>query len=638
MPKATRNNSSDVAAAPTPVFRQRWAVGVAMAVVVLGILLAYGKDAWIVLVSGLVIESLFTCFWLTCATLAGWFVLDRVGVTVGRSLRLASAAGLGLGIVGLLTLGLGLLGLLNHWTASGMLVAVALPQALRILRQSTGFDMAGWLTAPTRYGFIWLVVAPFLAIALTAAMLPPGLLWKSAGDPHPFDVLEYHLQIPREWYEAGRIVALKHNAFSYFPAGAEIHYLLAMHLRGGPWEGMYLAQLMSVGFAAVAVLAVYETARALRPDDSPLVSMLAAAVAAVVPWTVLLSPVAYVESAMLCYATLAIGWVLVEPSTRRALIGGVFAGLACGVKYTAVPMVLLAVPVAMVVTGRKRALMPALVFVVAGVAMFSPWLVRNAAWTGGNPVFPEMARVLGAAHFTPEQVERWEQAHSPRQEQRPLGARLSAAGNQILLDWRYGFVLIPAAAIAAALTFRRRETAMLIVNLVAIAAIWLFATHLQSRFLVLAVPICALLLATSRWVVPALALALVAVPSYIHLDMALRPSLGLFGLTDFKDALPPAYGKLVDEGRSIALVGQSQAFWYQLPMSRLSYRTVFDVGASGSAVAINAWLGPEGRGDRWLLVYPSEMERFAKTYAHIPAPPAELIGQPEPVVIPPGRQ
>ena len=32
--------------------------------------------------------------------------------------------------------------------------------------------------------------------------------------------------------------------FSYFPFGVEMHYLLAMHLAGGPWRGMYLAQLM----------------------------------------------------------------------------------------------------------------------------------------------------------------------------------------------------------------------------------------------------------------------------------------------------------------------------------------------------------------------------------------------------------
>ena len=46
---------------------------------------------------------------------------------------------------------------------------------------------------------------PLLSIAAVGALLPPGMLWHP-DEPHGYDVVEYHLQIPREWYEAGRII------------------------------------------------------------------------------------------------------------------------------------------------------------------------------------------------------------------------------------------------------------------------------------------------------------------------------------------------------------------------------------------------------------------------------------------------
>ena len=92
----------------------------------------------------------------------------------------------------------------------------------------------------------------------------PGLLWKP-GEPHGYDVVEYHLQAPREWYEAGRIVPLRHNAFSFFPFNVEMHYLLAMHLEGGPYKGMYLCQLMHLAMMVLVVLATWAFARRIAP-------------------------------------------------------------------------------------------------------------------------------------------------------------------------------------------------------------------------------------------------------------------------------------------------------------------------------------------------------------------------------------
>jgi hypothetical protein len=176
-----------------------------------------------------------------------------------QGLRIASAVALGLGVISLLMLGLGLAGWLNRLTAWAIvllgLVALCVRVFLHFDVKTIETRLSNWLRADAGHAWLWLPAIVTLALACAAAMALPGLLWNMFGDPLGYDVVEYHLQVPREWYEAGRIVPLRHNAFSFFPFNVEMHYLLAMHLRGGPWAGMYLAQLMHVGFVATTLRA-----------------------------------------------------------------------------------------------------------------------------------------------------------------------------------------------------------------------------------------------------------------------------------------------------------------------------------------------------------------------------------------------
>src|SRR5205085_1012775 len=183
------------------------------------------------------------------------------------------------------------------------LAAWAVSSAFKSRRSSGG--QAG-PCAPNHWRWLWVVLMPFLGLALVAAIAPPGLLWQD--EPAAYDVTEYHLQVPREWYEAGRITGLHHNAFSYLPMNAELYDLLAMHLRGGPWAGMYLAQFIHVATMALAVLAVAGAAQALsgRPWAAPL----AGAAMAATPWLTSLAPIAYNEGALMLFAALAVGWAM----------------------------------------------------------------------------------------------------------------------------------------------------------------------------------------------------------------------------------------------------------------------------------------------------------------------------------------
>ena len=186
--------------------------------------------------------------WVVAATVVGWIVLQKPGLSwtlrledrtglVCNALHLATAAGLGIGVFSLLGLCLGLLGWLNRPVAIGF-VAVPIVVAIAILFKAfagrtltTDPGVKDWLAQSAGLGWMWVVPAVSITVAAVSATVVPGILWKPF-DPVAYDVLSYHLEVPREWYELGRIVPLHHNVFSYFPFNVEINDLLLMHLTG----------------------------------------------------------------------------------------------------------------------------------------------------------------------------------------------------------------------------------------------------------------------------------------------------------------------------------------------------------------------------------------------------------------------
>ncbi len=413
-------------------------------------------------------------------------------------MRVATAAATGLGLVSLSGLGLGLAGALNTPFAWGLIIAgwmaglrtlythrnriTTLGPASPLHAGSSGGDkrgsdntphaaparslypltasIGGWLHQSAGWNWIWILAVPFVAQALAGAVVPPGMLW-NPEEPHGYDVVEYHLQVPREWYEAHRIIPLHHNAYGYFPFNVEIHYLLGMHLLGGPWAGMYLAHFMHLTFIILAVLAAYGFARRIGPAAS---ANLAGAALLTVPWLTQLAAIAYDEGGFLLFGTLAIGWALaatLEPQyrLRRFALAGAMAGLAAGSKLTAVPEVLLAVPLVCAAAGlwmrlthqrpmtpdapatqtvlppatpprpaiktandSKHLVLDLALFCISASLCFGPWLVRNFIWTH-NPVFPELMPLLGPGDFSPAQVTRWELAHQAPPPQQSITAQ-----------------------------------------------------------------------------------------------------------------------------------------------------------------------------------------------------------------------
>ncbi|HWB53035.1 MAG TPA: hypothetical protein VG722_02545, partial [Tepidisphaeraceae bacterium] len=435
------------------------------------------------------------------------------------------------------------------------------------------------------------------------------------------------------------------------------HYLLAMELHAGPWAGMFLAQWMHGVFIVLTIFAIYA---AVRLFASPFAATLAAIGAGFCPWLSMLGAVAYDEGGLLLYTTLAIAWLIVQrtrnderrmaneeqsPFVRiyhAAIIAGICAGFACGCKLTAVPITLIALPIIFFVCKpTKRALSASLIFGFVGLLAFSPWLIRNQFWAN-NPVFPEGMSVFSHAYFSPIQIARWHQAHSPRPDQQSIAAHFQAFWEQVISDWQYAYALLPLSILAALTALRRRLAWFLLLIFLAIFLFWIGLTHLESRFFVLAIPMMALLLAVGnpkllRWAV--IPVIFSAIPAFMGLDQRLRLShlsltIGLESPTLLRaEIYPKEVNDAIAENKPVILVGDAKAFWFNIPMSRLHYRTVFDVDTSDHRSVVSAWInGAANLKDANVIIDPGELARFHKTYLGIPPLPPSLKYLREPTV------
>jgi hypothetical protein len=595
------------------------------AVVFLITFLTLAGPRWAEAIYRLLVEGAAIGLWLIGATGIGWFALKLFTnpdqKLADLPLKLIAAAALGLGILSLAIFFLSLTGCLNRFTALALL-SMGLILILIAGRNQHHPSLHDFSTPEATWHWLLILLAPLWAITILGDLIPPGLLW--GDEPNGYDVVEYHLQVPREWFEAGKMIPLHHNVFSFMPFNVEMHYLLAMEIRGGPWAGMYLAQLMHAAMCVLTLLAIYTLLGG--GARGALVAILAAAV----PWISLLAAVAYNEGGMLLWGTLAIGWAMRARDTRQFALAGIFAGLAAGAKYPVIPLLFVGIPIALFLAGKFHKspirIKDILIYLLVAFIALSPWLIRNTIWTG-NPVFPQAMKSLGQAHFSNIQVERWREAYLPSEEYRSILGPLKALGKEVITDNRFGELLIPLGIVAAIFSKARRETLFLIILLLIQTFVWLCFTHLQSRFMVMAIPICALLIAqfdqpTWRWTVAAVAIAMSSITTrfittklsrYIQADR----QIGLIGRENY-DLFNTLDMTKLPKDASINLIGDARAFEYQIPMTRLHYKTVFDVDTTDQTKTIEQdWLAgmPPATID-----YPdySELNRFAKTYYAIP--------------------
>lgn len=419
---------------------------------------------------------------------AGWGAFPTrwlAGNRVTAAQEFAIATALGLGIVGYLTLLLGSAGLLSRPVCIALLAVGAAVGFARLLMLSDSQRTLKNALPPqptTFEKFAPYIVAALLVwplgMLLFTVTLPPGVLWTPEGGG--YDVLEYHLQVPREYFDAGLIHFLPHNVYASFPQQVEILYLLLMHLFDDPYAAAIPAQILHAALGGLAVFAI----AVFVPAGVP--RALTILLAASVPWLVYLGALAYVELGMLYFSAVAAGllWQLLKSSEfdwKLAAAAGICGGLAAGCKYTAIVLICGGLALAFLVASQwplKKRFIAVSVFAAAALATFSPWLIRNAAFTG-NPVFPFAYEWFGGAAWSAEQNEQWKTGHEAKL---PEG-HIVAAWDELFASRLFGPTLF-IAAVAAWLTRRNRVSLFFGVWSLAMVATWMLLTHMPGRFIV----------------------------------------------------------------------------------------------------------------------------------------------------------
>ncbi len=489
--------------------------------------------------------------------------------------RLAVDFGIGTTALGVLTLLAGRAGLLHPWifriglgviATAGLIVS----KFWRIERPRLA---VGWLLPG-------LLIAPFLVIMLLGAMLP-------AID---FDVLEYHLQGPKEYFQAGRIAFLPHNVYTSMPFGVEMLHLMGMEVLGDWWWGGLVGQSLVALYApAAAVLIAAATAR----SGSPRGAWLAAIIYLSTPWIYRIAVIAYVEGP-LCFFHAALVWAIVRASSdaeaRRSpfwCLIGLLAGGAMSCKYTAlISAVIPFAAAALIDAARNRSWQPVAAFVLGWSIIMLPWLAKNVVDTG-NPVYPLAHKVFGGGPWDQAREAQWSRAHGPKE------ITASALWNSAVdvvgrSDWQSPLYL--AFAPLAFLRSGTRKTALAVAGFAVYLFLtwWLFTHRLDRFWLPMLAPLAILAGLGADWsrrlgwrVTRGVILAIALVTSFVYCSTA------LCGLNEWTGNLaflrrdvprrlnPPlaAIDTVLPPDARILLVGQAAVFHVG---HEILYNTVFN--------------------------------------------------------------
>ncbi|MBC8116064.1 MAG: hypothetical protein H7062_16880 [Candidatus Saccharimonas sp.] len=359
--------------------------------------------------------------------------------------RLFFAGCLGLAGVSLAMLGFGLIGWMSRWPLVALTIASVVVEVWLWRREGEApAEPRGRVTPENKTArqephpplanalarWVPLVIAPFVFCMLLGAMSPQT----------DFDVIEYHLGGPKEWFQQGHIARLPHNVYTSFPFLTEMLLLCGMVLHGDWESGALAGQAVLAGFALLTALGLYATGRRWF---GPTAGYLAALVWLTTPWTYRISIIAYAEGGLACYlfAALAVGLRIAWEETgirsqesevrgqeagsrlRFVLLGGLLAGSAMACKYTGAVSVVL--PLAAMIALRaafanehvaarvRRGFIELALFGAGVLVAVGPWLVKNAVETG-NPVYPLAYSVFGGEGRDAVMDAQWRRGHAAR--------------------------------------------------------------------------------------------------------------------------------------------------------------------------------------------------------------------------------
>ena len=554
----------------------------------------------VVLLTGLIVGFGWT---------VGQIALNLIGATrqLSRLESFVFATGVGLSVLSLFTLAIGLAGgLQSRIVKPAVLVAIAMaaivlqrtyskrePKALasgdagndadqpQPAASAVGSQESDWPATAL------LCIVPFALVILLGSMLPP----------RAFDVREYHLQVPKEWYQNGQIDFMPHNIYGNMPLGAEMHSLLAMTIMDDWWWGAIVGKTVMGLFAPLTALALFAMGRRIA---GTMAGVVAALVYISIPWTALVSMHGLNEGVFGFYFLTAVYamWLWThDESASNLILSGFLAGSAVACKYPALLFVvipLLCFVAVRSVKERTFAEQKATIwFSLAVICGCGLWLGKNWILTG-NPTYPLLSSIFGGHTLTPDKLAQWHSAHAiPGYSLQQLAESFS------LVLWSSDLnspVLYPLAILALFVRRHVRVVLLLVALYLFVIASWWLVTHRLDRFWVPVLPLVALLagigvtwLHDQNW--RRIVIALLAIGSICNFMMVtsrlMQNEVRFFVALDIlredrptpnmpvPSRMHPAHQILnrSDDVQGVLMVGDAQPFDLEMPAL---YNTCFD--------------------------------------------------------------
>jgi hypothetical protein len=334
---------------------------------------------------------------------AGKRILDHLGEAPEHPLDAAALAlPLGFGLLALGILAIGELGCLSRvslaiWLA--VLVEIGLAPTLAALRALRGLARCAWRP------FLRCAPGRFLAVCAGSALLGTALV--AMGPVTDGDALCYHLQVPKLFLMRSAVGFDPDLHETVYPLVTELIYSLALEFRG-PVACRGIQWVLGLVFTA-NVIALGRPCLGGRAWWAGCLVLLAPAVS-----NGMSAPLN--DVALAAFGTAAVfAWtrLLERPSLKAAVVAGLVAGLAIGVKYPALVLFgMLAAATALRSFGRpasgelraesaqtpKRPAWLALAAVyVAAALLAGGWWYLRAWYHTGNPVYPFFRHAFGGA-------------------------------------------------------------------------------------------------------------------------------------------------------------------------------------------------------------------------------------------------
>lgn len=223
-----------------------------------------------------------------------------------------------------------------------------------------------------------LIILLFLFVELVLAFMPPVAR----------DVLIHHLAIPKLWIIHGWFYETPWAEYSYYPMNLSLLYLIPLYLGND-----IIPNFIHLSFGVGTAVLLYAYLRRW----GQLAGLLGALVFISLPVILRTATTAYVDVGLVFFTTLSILACVYwrdggYKSNVWLFVSAMAMGLALGTKYSALPAwFFLTLAVAFIHSrdeGRQgKALQYGLVFFLVSLAVFSPWLIKNALLTG-NPLYP----------------------------------------------------------------------------------------------------------------------------------------------------------------------------------------------------------------------------------------------------------